>query len=578
MKELDIKKKLYSQLEDLYRGIYKYIDKDDQIIDRKTFEALPLDEALKEVFSYRDYVYTNYDLLNGENVEMFDIELPDMDLRGYDLRNLHLTNYVPGTFDEYWEFTPSNVNLEGTGCVVNLNTAQYVLSDDGKRNVDLRGFNLQGCKLYGRITENLGEGCYKKVIEDDSNPSGNGKEIDVYIGDKTLTDAYKSRMARTTPLKLNERYIYGRILKKGPSIRQIMKNAKLNDMDLSEAELSEQLDKIKQLVNNQADISYTGAFIATHGPHTLGKENYYLDLNNGIISAIRNGEDAIVVEELLAAGADLQRSFYPVEEKDGLVHWTTPAGLAVLNKEKATEYLDVLMKNGLSVDDMVDFTTTPTMQIVESRNLLDYKVARDYLWERLDQYPELEDRIKEADKKYNTVRNQENVQETEETPEEIMAKKKREEITTFLKEKYELTDKEIETIEKKDPEFFIKRTVKDDLDVKLKILEANDLAKTVLLKTPKHLNQTPEIMYARTKFFSREKIRVNDKNYHKTIFMPKTKFAENYGRRLVKRDSIYSDRVYTEEVDKKLKKKYPLPNTAEKLNHEVRTMNKSLND
>lgn len=568
---INVKRNLYSQLESLYDGIREYIDESDKIIDRKTFEALSLDEALKEVFSYRDYVYSAYDLLNGENVEMFDIELPDMDLRGFDLRNLHLTNYVPGTFDENWNFTPSTVNFENTRCVVNLNTAQYVLGHEGRRRcVDLRGFNFQGCDLYGRITENLGEGCYKRIIEDGSTTQGDGKEIDVLIGEKTLTDTYKRRMARTTPLKINERYIYERILKKGPTMAHITRRAKLNDMDLSEAELSEQLVKMKMLANNNTDISYTGAFIATNGPQTIGRENYYLDLNLGLINAIKNGEDAIVLEELIAAGADPNKCYYPIDE-DEVVHWTTPAGLAVLNKEKANEYLDVLLKNGLNVDEPVNFDTKANMRVLSSTTIFDYKIARDYFWDRIEEYPELKDRLEEADEKFGTKRN-------EEKPEEKIAKTNREEIVSFLKDEFKLTDDEIASIEKKDPDFFEKRAVKDDLDIKLKILEANGVGKTVLLKTPKHLNQTADTIYSRTKFFSKEKVKVNEKNYHKTIFMPKTKFAENYGRRLVKRDSSYGDRIYTDAVDKKLKKKYPLPETQEKLIHEIRMMNRVLGD
>ena len=44
-----IKEKLYSQLETLYNEIQGYIDESDKIIEKKVFENLPLDEALKEV-------------------------------------------------------------------------------------------------------------------------------------------------------------------------------------------------------------------------------------------------------------------------------------------------------------------------------------------------------------------------------------------------------------------------------------------------------------------------------------------------------------------------------------------------
>ena len=566
-----IKEKLYSQLETLYNEIQGYIDESDKIIEKKVFENLPLDEALKEVFSYRDYVYTTYDLLNGENIEMFDIELPDMDLRGYDLRNLHLTNYVPGTFDENWRFTPSTVNLEGTGCTVNLNTAQYVLGEDGKtRTVDLRGFNLQGCNLYGRITENLGEGCYKRIIPGGSTQPLDGKEIDVLVGENTLTDAYTRRMNRTTPLRVNERYIYERILKKGPTMPLMTRKAKLNDMDLSEASLSEQLTKIKQLANNDADISFTGAFIPTAGTQSLGRENYYLDLNAGLIEAIKNNEEPIVIEELIAAGADPAKSFMFLKEENNIIKWTTPAGVAIENKEKVNGYLDVLLKNGLTPHDAILFDTAANMKIVSSSTLLDYKVARDYFWDRIDKYPELVEELVKYDKQYGTSR--------EVIPGGPGNKTNRQEIEEFLKDTLELTDDEIAGIDKKDPEFFDKRTVKDDLEVKLKILEANGLGKTVLLKTPKHFNQTPETMFARTKFFSKEKVRITDKNYHKTLFMPKTKFADSYGRRILKRDTTYSDRVYTEEVDKKIKKKYRLPDTMEKLSHEVKTISRCLGD
>ena len=135
----EAKSKLYSQLEEFY----EYSVEKTPIVSYEEFEKLSDAEILKYVFEYKD---NNDFLINGKPPEGVVIELPSMDLRGQDLSGVFMSDFLPmQNIDE-----PSEINLEGTGCVVDLTSVKFFQLPESRNEYGLGRTvvaDLTGCNF-----------------------------------------------------------------------------------------------------------------------------------------------------------------------------------------------------------------------------------------------------------------------------------------------------------------------------------------------------------------------------------------------------------------------------------------------
>ena len=96
-------------------------------------------------------------MINGEKVAPY-FELPDMDLRGLDLSGIEFSAFIPGVIKD-GKIERSNINLNGTGALVNMSRIYYtdvIDSENGREYItDLSKCDFIGCELYGRTLDEI---------------------------------------------------------------------------------------------------------------------------------------------------------------------------------------------------------------------------------------------------------------------------------------------------------------------------------------------------------------------------------------------------------------------------------------
>ena len=262
----------------LYTELLKFeriINSNDvKVLEWEEFEKLESKEAFKYAISFRD------ECLKKANVDkdLFYIELPPMDLRGEDLKDVYLHMFIPGltrtrkTGKEI--FVKTKINLRDTNCTINLATMNpNICSEDGtERKANIKNCDFRGCNVFGKFQND------NEYIEYES---------------KNLPEDYMGRVKQNIcpdVLKGFAKNLYLDMLQGKPvkKVKEVKKLRQIVDYDLTS--LKENIWKYRDLVKEtKLNISYTGAFVYEYGLDSIGKENYYIDLEARAIDSYKQG-------------------------------------------------------------------------------------------------------------------------------------------------------------------------------------------------------------------------------------------------------------------------------------------------
>lgn len=248
---------------------------DIKVMEWEKFEELEPKEAFKYTISFRD------DCMKKASVDkdLFYIELPPIDLKGEDLKDVYLHMFIPGlkrvrkTGKEI--FVSTKINLKDTNCTINIATIKpTIYSEDGKEiKANIKNCDFRGCNVFGKFQKEN----YYIEYENKNLP----EEYMTRIKQNNYPDSLKD-LASSFYLEMLE----GRIPKK---VKDIKKLRQIVDFDLTS--LKENIWKYRQLIKEtNLNISYTGAFIYEYGLESVGKENYYIDLEARALDSYKKGD------------------------------------------------------------------------------------------------------------------------------------------------------------------------------------------------------------------------------------------------------------------------------------------------
>lgn len=286
--------------------------KDEKLISWNEFLEYEPKETLKYAIDYRDKALKNF--CNKKHIEEIDkkefyLELPDMDLEGEDLSDVYLHTFAPGYSKERNNgkkiFMTTKINLKNTKCVINFATIRpIIVSEDGVNikeiSADIKKCDFTGCTVFGKFQNTKAKLIYEK---------------------QNLPEEYIERLQKyevPEEVELTTDYLYidmleGKIVKgmKGiDNVKQIV------DYDLTNMKKSiwKYRDVIKE---HNIDISYTGAFINEYGFESIGRENYYIDLETRAREAYKAGNMKFVEEVFDDLDKDAQRKIITLALRDG---------------------------------------------------------------------------------------------------------------------------------------------------------------------------------------------------------------------------------------------------------------------
>ena len=270
---------LYNQLLKFEKNLEVKVQK---VIDWNKFLSLTNKEALEYVLMYRDKILNKLKKSKQEvNLNKFYIELPDMNFEGEDLSDIYLHTFMSGISKERNNgkkvFVTTEINLKNTGCIINLATIRpIIVSEDGinirKIIADIKKCDFRGCKIFGKFQNSKAELEYT---------------------DKNLPEEYIKRLkeyevpyeARITTDIVYLDMIERKIVKGTNGLEKVKQ---LVDFDLTS--MNKDIWKYREVIkNNDININYTGAFIWEYGYESIGKENYYIDLDIRARDAYKDG-------------------------------------------------------------------------------------------------------------------------------------------------------------------------------------------------------------------------------------------------------------------------------------------------
>lgn len=273
MISIENKKFLYSQLE----VIAKDSSAKTRLISLEEFLAKEDLDVIKYMFNFRR---THVVMINGEKVDAY-FEFPDMDLRGLDLSGIEFSAFIPGVIKD-GKIEKSNINLNGTGALVNMSRIYYtdIIDHENEREyiTDLSMCDFIGCDLYGRT-------------QDEINYKAEKNEKYTFIGKEKLDPTYLRRREchQTRNKELSDK-VYGDLID-GKTISYIKEN---EEVDLTDYDLSNLSASKIQFIKNQLDRRKILIGFSNLVEGKLGAETKK-SLDRTMQDAISTGDDGVIL-------------------------------------------------------------------------------------------------------------------------------------------------------------------------------------------------------------------------------------------------------------------------------------------
>lgn len=175
-------------------------------------------------------------------------------------------------------FIATNINLKDTGCIINMATIRpIIVSMDGKTireiSADITKCDFRGCTVFGKFQNTKA----KLEYTDNNLPR---EYIDRLVNYRVPRDA----LLTTTDVFI--------AMQEGGVVKGIQGLEKVKQMvDYNFTTINENIWKYRKIIHDyQINIAYTGAFIYQYGMESIGKENYYIDLECRAKEAYLNGD------------------------------------------------------------------------------------------------------------------------------------------------------------------------------------------------------------------------------------------------------------------------------------------------
>jgi len=271
----------------LYKQLVKFEEmsklKGEKLLSWETYCKLDKKEALEYASDYRDRCSEAFNKrARASEKRPLYLELPEMDFEGEDLKEFYLHDFMPGYSKERNNgkklFITTRLNFKDTNCIVNMGTIRpIIISLDGKTikeiTADIKKCDFRGCTVFGKFQNSRAELEYT----DENLPR---EYIDRLIKYKVPEEA----ILTTTDVYIG--------MLDGTLIRGIKGIEKVKQMvDYNLTDLNERIWDYRTVIRDyNIDISYTGVFIYQHGMESIGKENYYIDLEGRAKEAYINGD------------------------------------------------------------------------------------------------------------------------------------------------------------------------------------------------------------------------------------------------------------------------------------------------
>lgn len=300
----------------LYKQLSKFDSlakiKNDKLMDWNIFSKLEDKEVLQYTLEYRDKAMKSFaknKVLENEDKKEFYLELPDMDLEGEDLSDVYLHTFRAGYSKERNNgkkiFVTTEINLKDTGCVINLATIQpIVISQDGvtikEISADIKKCDFRGCKVFGKF-----QNTQAKLVYDDNN----------------LPEEYIERLKKfEVPFdaELTTDYMYIDMLERKivKGMNGLDKVKQIVDYDLTN--MKKDIWKYREVIKeHNIDISYTGAFMYEYGFESIGRENYYINLEIRAKEAYQRGDIKYVEGVFHELDKETRRNLVTLAFRDG---------------------------------------------------------------------------------------------------------------------------------------------------------------------------------------------------------------------------------------------------------------------
>lgn len=307
-----------------------------KVIGWEEFSNLKSKEILKYALEYRDNALSKFKKdkrSNKDDIKEFYLELPDMNLQGEDLSGIYLHMFRAGYSKERNNgkkiFITTRINLKDTNCIINLAQIHpIVVSEDGVNikeiSADIQKCDFRGCTVFGKFQNSKA-----KLIFTEEN----------------LPKEYIYRLAKykiPEDVEITTDYVYlgmldGKFIK---GINGIEKVKQMVDFDLTE--IRKNIWKYREIIKeNNINISYTGAFIYEYGFKSIGKENYYIDLETRAKEAYKQGNLEYVEEVFEDLDKDAKKNLVTLALRDGEMKFV----------KKHQKELSSLQKKYLSIQD-----------------------------------------------------------------------------------------------------------------------------------------------------------------------------------------------------------------------------------
>ena len=307
-----------------------------KVIEWEQFSKLKAKDILKYSLEYRDNALEKFKKdkrSNKDDIKEFYLELPDINLEGEDLSNVYLHMFRAGYSKERNNgkkiFITSTINLKDTNCVVNLATIHpIIISDDGVNikeiSADIQKCDFRGCNVFGKFQ--------------------NSKAKLIYT-DENLPKEYIDRLEKykvPEEAEITTDYVYidmleGKIVKGTNGLDKVKQ---IVDYDLTN--MKKNIWKYREVIKeNNIDMSFTGAFIYEYGFQSIGKENYYIDLETRAKDAYKAGNLEYVDSVFDDLDKEARRRLITLALRDGEMKFV----------KKHQKELSSLQKKYLSIQD-----------------------------------------------------------------------------------------------------------------------------------------------------------------------------------------------------------------------------------
>ncbi len=283
--------------------------KNGKLISWENYCKLTDKEALEYASDFRDKCSEIFNKKARKNERRpFYLELPDMDFEGKDLSDFYLHDFMPGYAKERNNgkkvFITTNINLKDTKCVINMGTIRpIILSFDGRTireiSADVKKCDFRGCLAFGKFQNSRA----KLEYTEENLPQ---EYIDRLVNYKVPDEA----VITTDNIYLN--MLDGKIVRGTNGIEKVKQMVDYNLVDLNEG-----IWKYRTVIRDfNIDISYTGVFLYQYGFESIGKENYYINLEKRARDAYLKGDMDFVEKVFKDLDKETKRSLVGLALKD----------------------------------------------------------------------------------------------------------------------------------------------------------------------------------------------------------------------------------------------------------------------